>query len=516
MHQSLFSYNLSRPYPFVWFTPVVIVGGILFTVLFSVINLATNGYYLKTIYTTNPNGTIAEKHWFTEAPWSWGDKMKPTCQAQDIPIGYQFFTTNLGLHYTLTGVSQYDPASGQTIPLPSLRYLNHTLEDCYIDQVILHMEKDDESYNGLGYWWSWDDSSANAYAHCRVESTLGPVNASFSTSYKPGPKDYSYAITNNYTSAASMWWGTRLLNLYWWATLEEMARALYPYNATYWTDTPIYTKGQIAFVPNITTDIRTYDYFNLNYYFLAANANLLNYVDDLDIMYNNNDTAYSGPLTEGMYWAKIMSSMVLTDLGDSSYPNILQSPDLLQWALQYPDNTFQQSLDKYSCPYISTQETPDCDPDWYNYLGITAPILNNPSAPSNQQTPMNQSYNAFKSQMGPLGTKPAEIYLQYACSVPERKDTGTLFLTILISDLVFLSACWSILKYIAVFLVARRDRAAMYCRGHVDQEYGLVGYGDEGKTSNGGSEVNSRELLVGENGGGGNDNVNRNGYSTVS
>lgn len=468
--------------------------------LFSVINLATNGYYLKTTYTTDPNSTMAEKHWFTQAPWSWGDKLRPTCESQDVPIGYSFFSTNLGLQYTLTSVSQYDTDSGHTIPLPSLRYLNHTLQDCHITQVILHMEKDDESYNGLGYWWSWDDSSANAYATCTVETSLGPVNASFSTSYKPGPKDYSYAISTNYTTAASMWWGTRLLNLYWWSILQEMAETLYPYNATYWTQTPIWTKGQIAFAPNITADIKSYDYFNLNFYFLSAGANLFNTVENpLSIMYNSKDTAYSGPLTEGLTWAKIMSSMVLTDLGDSSSQNLLQQPDLLQWALKYPGDIFREKLNRRSCPYINSSATPDCDQDWYNYLGISAPNITNPAL-ANEQIPMNQSYDAFKSQMGPLGTKPAEIYLQYACSVPDRKDTGTLILTILISDLVFLSALWGILKYVAVLLVARKDRLALACRGHVDQEYGLAGLAQNGKKGDGGSEISSNEFLVPEDG----------------
>lgn len=66
---------------------------------------------------------------------------------------------------------------------------------------------------------------------------------------------------------------------------------------------------------------------------------------------------------------------------------------------------------------------------WANWLGVAAPNLS-PSAPSDQQTPMNQSYDAFRDLMGPLGTKSATIYLQYACSVPERKDGGTLFLAV--------------------------------------------------------------------------------------
>ena len=50
MHESTFGYNVSRAYPYPWFTWVVIIGGVLATALFSVINLAADGYEL--MYTT--------------------------------------------------------------------------------------------------------------------------------------------------------------------------------------------------------------------------------------------------------------------------------------------------------------------------------------------------------------------------------------------------------------------------------------------------------------------------------
>jgi hypothetical protein len=42
--QSLFSYPLTKRYPFPWFTPVAAVLGIVFAVLFSLLNLAADGY----------------------------------------------------------------------------------------------------------------------------------------------------------------------------------------------------------------------------------------------------------------------------------------------------------------------------------------------------------------------------------------------------------------------------------------------------------------------------------------
>ena len=64
MYESFFTYNISRPYPYRWFSWVVGLGGLGSIVLFSVVNLAANGYILEVVYTTDPNGTLSQTHWF--------------------------------------------------------------------------------------------------------------------------------------------------------------------------------------------------------------------------------------------------------------------------------------------------------------------------------------------------------------------------------------------------------------------------------------------------------------------
>ncbi len=59
MHASYFSYHISRPYPFRWFTPVALSCGVVLAVLFSMVNLAGNGYHLRSIYTNDPNTTLS-------------------------------------------------------------------------------------------------------------------------------------------------------------------------------------------------------------------------------------------------------------------------------------------------------------------------------------------------------------------------------------------------------------------------------------------------------------------------
>jgi hypothetical protein len=43
-HESYFGYNLTRSYPFKWFTWVAAFGGLILTGLFSALNVAVSGY----------------------------------------------------------------------------------------------------------------------------------------------------------------------------------------------------------------------------------------------------------------------------------------------------------------------------------------------------------------------------------------------------------------------------------------------------------------------------------------
>lgn len=116
--QSHFRYAITRHYPFPWFDWVVPIYIVLCVALFTVINLATTGYNLQTIYTMNPNSTVAYRHWFQKAPLSWINSFNPSCQGTSISKGSSYFTTNLGLIYTVDKISQ--SVNGSMIPLPAV------------------------------------------------------------------------------------------------------------------------------------------------------------------------------------------------------------------------------------------------------------------------------------------------------------------------------------------------------------------------------------------------------------
>jgi hypothetical protein len=64
MYESFFSYPVGRQYPHRWFTPTVIVGGIVIAALVSFDNVIASGYELAATSTNNPNEIIAHRRWY--------------------------------------------------------------------------------------------------------------------------------------------------------------------------------------------------------------------------------------------------------------------------------------------------------------------------------------------------------------------------------------------------------------------------------------------------------------------
>lgn len=137
-HQSMFHYSLERPYPFRWFTPVVTVAGIAAVILFTFINIAADGYTQAVVYTTNPNSTLDEHHWYLNPPWSWISTAHSSCQSPGVSIGSFYYTSNQQTaSYTVTNLNTtlgpdedivYLGLTSKTLGITT--YLNNTLGDC--------------------------------------------------------------------------------------------------------------------------------------------------------------------------------------------------------------------------------------------------------------------------------------------------------------------------------------------------------------------------------------------------
>ena len=176
MKLSSFSYSISRPYPYKWFTWVVIVGGICATVFFSILSLAANGYVLEVQYNTNYQETMAQKRWTQRLPFSLFDKTVVDCQPQDLPVKSQFFTENLALLYTLTSV--WRQQGNVNLTLPSLKYTRNNLENC----SVAYLQVDLDSAGRTAAQYGWKIWGPKAFVSTQSSSSFYDTHANLSTS----------------------------------------------------------------------------------------------------------------------------------------------------------------------------------------------------------------------------------------------------------------------------------------------------------------------------------------------
>ncbi len=130
-------------------------------------------------------------------------------------------------------------------------------------------------------------------------------------------------------------------------------------------------------------------------------------------------------------FAKSFYSTVLADLGQNSTETFVSNGNLLQ------QNTNFRNMGNYT----------DVETTWL------------------KAGPARKSYNDLKDSTGSLSIKPSTIYAQYFCQIPELKSGGSLFIAVLVADLVFLQALWKILTWSTTMWLEHSNEKANYCEG---------------------------------------------------
>lgn len=167
-------------------------------------------------------------------PFNWADRLQPSCEPRLLSVGDQFFTTNYGFTWQVTAISQASDAANGFDSLPSIPYLNNTLEDCRLDMVQITLVKADIA-PPPGWWISWSPSFCTTSAYCTINSESGPANVTLQTQYQVGgDSNHDYIIEDNYTTHGSVWWGTRLLNAYWTGLKSVMSQVAYGDGSTFY------------------------------------------------------------------------------------------------------------------------------------------------------------------------------------------------------------------------------------------------------------------------------------------
>ncbi|KAK2691312.1 hypothetical protein QWA68_009957 [Fusarium oxysporum] len=402
MHSSWFSYPITRPFPFRWFTPVAIVGGLILMVLFTIINLASSAFYLKPIFTDDPNGTTTQSvRWFMKAPLNWDNNMKVKCQPKILSVGDRVFSTNLGFQYSVKALTSSDDDSDFRKTYPSIAYLNNTLEDCYLTRVDINLRKSDARASN-SWWLSWITTFTDATASCNVMTSEGLVNITLGVEYT-GQSDhiYDYVIEDDYETHA---------------TLNDTSF--------------IKTDPKNQFVPVVW---------------------------------------------ESLHYTRILHSLIAVDLGNQNAPNLLLDKKDLQYAILPPDDPNRKNGSFLNDSSLTGQAT--------RYAQIPTPGAPLPPTDKNLVL-LNETYDRFSSEMGPLECNNATVVSQYLCSVPQSKSPGIMLLAILLADLVFLQAAWVIYNWIAGSMLSESQMQT--CQGCVEspvqviEKEGLLG---EGKTT---------------------------------
>ena len=467
MHQSLFSFPITRNYPYKWFTPSVVIGGIIATALFSLLNFAASGYSLVGRYTGDPNATIASQGWVRKWPAFIAGSTQPTCEPTVIPINTVFQTNNTALTFTLTHVyfvSGADVKSEGSVP-----YYNNPLELCNVSsiRVLLQSIGSSAAQNAIQFW----NADVSADVTCRINIDRGFTFLNITASYNlvpPSGQPIGFS-GRNATSKPALWWAESLSSAYWIQTTAQMFQENTDKASSDYTDHwmgPVY-KGTMQFSPQ--NDDARQDITSLNYYqspscfFETFNPN----GTFADGPYCGGATvgelSSAGPNFLGSIWvpadslAKSIQSTILTDLGQTRplQANILGDAATLEY--------FTRNIS--------------------DIINSTMPQNTMNGDNVKQDSRLAQSAYSASDATRPLTVPPSVISTTYFCQIPQRKSTSSLLIALILADLVFLQATWKIFILVVDAYTARRypelNCGAKFDTSHRESEGGYSGVAQE-------------------------------------
>ncbi|CZR66441.1 uncharacterized protein PAC_16342 [Phialocephala subalpina] len=436
MYQSLFSYNITRPYPFRWLTPVVIIGGIVATILVSFLNVAATGYELYSLSSADPNATLGAHIWFGKWP-SFIVSTRASCESATIPLQTRLYTNNTAFPYTLYSVWKLDENTQQQNVLGSLVYNNQPLQSCNItDTISIDINADDRTGGQMALIPV--GATLTAEVVCAIDDLQGRTYFKLYGSYDPipPPSDPSGGfLARNKTTKASLWWGESIMRLYWANLMMEYYNA----NVNLKDGQDPFNNGVVDLVRNSNTTIATadevtsIDFFNIWCGFNSPNSTGIMYHNAYCNAMNNTSSLLRWTLMPSIWnsinvLGKATYFSVLADLGrnNDSGPNMLADPILLA--------NLSQNLT------VVNQTTTTQFRQWL------------PAGPAGLEE---GSFDP--STKWSLGVSPAVLTTNYICQVPKLKTGGTLFVSVLVADLVLLQTLWMIFKFIVdTFWIGKR------------------------------------------------------------
>lgn len=395
-------------------------------------NFVNNSYVLENQDTKDPNTTIAEGVWFKNWPSYLTRNVQPLCQPQSLPMNTQFFTNQTGLLYTITEILAGSGESTQ----PSLNYFHNVLQDCEIYGPITLQFDTDGPISLLTYVRG--SITMQTLILCHVEDGERRRHVLLSTTFDNGPTAFAF-LSNSPARPQNpevFFWAENMITTL-WATIRER---LHSFGQK--SNRPV-TKGNLSFMLNYyqqgPPDIESLD-------FLITRLSIMS--NGTNIVYPDLNTNRK-PVSELMEWAsihfdpqalkeldaaaKLLYSIIMTDLGQLQYP--------------HGSNLFTNTSALKNV--LSAASILDDIPGLLDMTSVAAGVDDYP---------------------GPVTLTPSVISTSYCCQLPKLKSAGEILISILVADLVLLSAAWQLFTFCVGWLALDKRAKAHHCDGCLSRE----------------------------------------------
>ncbi|KAH8651202.1 hypothetical protein BX600DRAFT_100440 [Xylariales sp. PMI_506] len=442
MYKSFFSYTIERNYPYRWFTPVVIFGGLVFTALISFVNVVTSGYELAATSSSNPNATIANPRWYGSINWPsyFTGNAQATCAASTFTLNSEIFTNNSAFPYTLQRVWRFKD-DGTMANLGSLVYENNPIQNCNVNYVTIQVMGRYSQNRGLSAI-SQAGVLLNAYATCSIDidtsqtdSVGGPTYFDLTASYDLVNPNVPRFLERNEITQASLFWGESLLQLYWMVFARNYKVAANPTVSNFQYDAIITLTRNSSATIGTAAEVESLDFFKVTCFtensFCGANNIPL-------LMQGGNDRPYPSIWQSVDILGKAMWFSVLTDLGrnETEVPNMLIDPALLA-----------NLTSNYTAEYQA----------WPNDTGNITQALD--------ESLSQASFNPDALPLPDLNATQSTLATNYVCQVPRMKSIGTLVFSVIQADLVFLQTAFMLFQLVVNYFLQSRHPESNYCEG---------------------------------------------------
>ncbi|KAM3077239.1 hypothetical protein ACMFMG_003297 [Clarireedia jacksonii] len=443
MHESFFSYTVARQYPYPWFTPTVIVGGIILAALISFVNVIATGYELAATSSNNPNETIADPRLYGSVKWPsvFTSKARATCAASTFNLNSELFTHNNAFPYTMSRVWRTRD-NGTIVNMGSLMYLNNPLSDCNVTSVniqVLGRYSRDVGLLAIAN----PGVVIEAYAQCSidVDTSLtddinGPTYFELMATFDTVNPNVPRFLSQNKTTQASLYWGQSLLQLYWMVLARNYKFAANNTVSDGQYQATITLTRQSNKKVGTAAEVESLDFFHVTC-FTESSFCQNNSIPQLMHSYKGFDP-YPSIWKSVDVLGKAMWFSVLTDLGrsQSAVPNMLVEPALLA---------------NLTSNYTSEVQA------WPTNNGGIHMTLDRSLAQA--------SFDPNTTSLPNLNITQTTLSTNYLCQVPRMKSAGTLFFSVLQADLVYLQNAYALLAFVVSYLLYREKPDAKYCDG---------------------------------------------------